>query len=359
MLNKYLDRLYLLIAEYRKQTLSQFEGTDGKRADFDDLIWFYIDPNSGRKTRFLCGRHGAKGSGNAGNKPEFALPYPYSHLVKVWIIEVINEPISVGEKQARVSIARKLLSVMEGELYAQTDMIISGQSLPVLYEDRLRPFITFCLDKGLVRQPEIKGTFIKDRRDRTGNAEFDNNIMKLPPIESLIALGSIFTKVFKHVNEDGSEHKGEQVNITDAWIVTFALAGLASPSRLAAEVPVLPKQRLKTYAEGDGESVHYLDWIGSKGFQDNKTHVLGALAAEFEKAINFFFIKCEPIRILSRFYENPQLSLNALLGDFKVAEERKKVHLNFNKPPNLFTLGYVLGFYEIEDYVSILKSGVR
>lgn len=355
MLNKYRDRLDSLIAEYRKHPLPQFEDPSGKGANFDDRIWIHIDPNTGRKTRYLCGLHGIKGKSSAGDKAEFALPYPYNYLIKIWIIETTSTSLSVSAKQSRVSMARKLLSTMTGELYAQTESTIVSQCLESAKDgERLRPFITFCVDNGLMQNISFSSS--NDDRDRTGHAEFDARVEKLPEIESLIALGSIFAAVFKNVSSDGLSDK--EVNIKDAWVATYALLGLASPSRLSAEVPVLPKQRLKSYSEGEGEPVYFLDWQGSKGFKDSKMHVLGALSGELEKAINFFFTLCEPARILCRFYENPKQTLKDLLGSSKVEEERIK-HLNLDCATNLFTLGYVIGFYEVDDKIQILKAGAE
>src|SRR5690606_17587162 len=65
----------------------------------------------------------------------------------------------------------------------------------------------------------------------------------------------------------------------------------------------------------------------------------------------------EPARILCRFYENPDQSLKALLGGFEIAPELKR-NLNLAQRPNLFTLGYALGFYGANDCVPILKEGV-
>lgn len=98
MINKYLDRLESLICLYRESEFIQFESPGGEKADFDDLVWHHIDPNSGRNNRFLCGIHGKKGR-NSGNLSSDALPYPYSYLIKIWVIETINTNLSVSEKK--------------------------------------------------------------------------------------------------------------------------------------------------------------------------------------------------------------------------------------------------------------------
>lgn len=355
MLNKYLTRLEKLTADYRKAPLEQFEGPNGKKAEFDDLLWYYVDPNTGRRTRYLAGLHGCKGKGNAGNRPEKVLPSPYDHLIKVWIIETTNTNISAGEKQARTSTARKLLSFMNGDLYVQTESSILDLNLGLRFADRLRPFLVFCSGKGLMRKLELNNT---DDRDRTGHASFDNTLEKLPDTQTLLALGIIFTDIFEHVDVNGTLSYGERINFHDALVVTFALLSLASPNRSAAEIPVLPKQRLHSHSEGDGEPVYYLDWIGSKGYKNNKNHLLAALAEPITKAINFFYKACEPARILCRFYENPKRSLKALLGEFEIAPELAK-NLCLTEPTNLFTLGYALGFYGVDDNVQVLKKGVK
>lgn len=354
MLNKYLDRLEGLLDQYRGQELSQFQGPTRSPAQWDDLIWFHIDPNTDRKTRFLCGKHGIKGKGSSGNKPEFRLRYPYSHLVKVWIIETNNATLSAGERQARVTTTRLLLSSMTGELYEQTSesvtTLIQGRGI-----SRISPFLVFCTEHGLMRPIRLSTL---DNRDRSGHAQFDAAIEKLPDIESILALGSIHNTIFQPVSQNGSVAGKKNVKHKDALVTTYGLLGLASPNRLSAEVPVLPKQRLKTYSERGGEPVHYLDWFGSKGFKDNRNHVLAALADKVDKAINFFFEAGEPARILCRFYENPQQPLKELLADFEVTGERKK-NLRVGEVPNLFVLGYALGFYDDEERVSVLSNGVE
>src|SRR5690606_2065843 len=67
---------------------------------------------------------------------------------------------------------------------------------------------------------------------------------------------------------------------------------------------------------------------------------------------------CEPARVLCRFYENPRQSLKVLLGDFKVESDRRQ-HLQFDKIPNLFVLGYALGFYGVNDSVPVAYPGLR
>lgn len=352
MINKYLDRLESLICLYRESEFIQFESPGGEKADFDDLVWHHIDPNSGRNNRFLCGIHGKKGR-NSGNLSSDALPYPYSYLIKIWVIETTNTNLSVSEKKARTSAARKMLSRMDGDLYIQSESSVRSLCLGSRTIDRLRPFFDFCADKGLMRKIDLQGV---DDRDRTGHASFDKKLEKLPDISAVVALGNIFSTVFEHVDDKGAVLPGKDVRIHDAMVLTFTLLSLASPNRTSAEIPVLPKQVLQSHSEGDGEPVYYLNWIGSKGYKNNRNHVLSALAESVNRAVNFFFNACEPARILCRFYEKPSGSWRRLLGDFEIETELKK-NLSLTQQPNLFTLGYALGFYGVDDCVPVLKKG--
>ncbi|WP_312938378.1 hypothetical protein [Stutzerimonas nitrititolerans] len=352
MLNKYLDRLEKLSGEYLNADLEQFEGPSGRMARSDDLIWYHVDPNTGRRTRYLCGLHGRRGKGNAGNLPRDALPYPYSHLIKIWVIETTNAPLSAKEKKSRVSAARKLLSLMDGDLYIQSESIIYSLNMGARTTDRLRPFLAFCFEKGLMPKIALKEN---ENRDRTGHAQLDSMMEKLPDIKTVLAIGAIFSSVFEHVDEHGALGIGEEINMLDALVVTFVLLSLASPNRTSAEVPLLPKQRLRSYSENNGDPVYYLDWIGSKGYRSNRNHMLAALSEPITKAMNFFYEKCEPARVLCRFYEDPNQSLRVLLGGLYVAPELER-NLSMDQPPNLFTLGYALGFYGAADCVPVLKK---
>lgn len=353
MSNKYAARLERLADEYRIGELKQFEGPDGKAAHLDDRIWYHIDPNSGRRTRYLCGRYGRKGRGKAGNLRTDALRYPYNCLIKAWIIETANTALSASEKQARSSVARKLLTLMDGELYAQSEGTIRALDLGASAVYRLRPFLAFCAEKGLMRTVKLKDS---NKRDRTGQTLIDNMEERLPSVESVLALGAIFSTTFRGIGEDNLSGVRTEIDIHDALVVTFALLSLASPNRMAAEIPLLSKQRLGSYTERSGEEVYYLDWIGSKGHGNNRNHMLSALAEPLKRSLNFFFEICEPARVLCRFYENPRQSLKNLLGDFAIEHKFKK-NLSLTQQPNLFTLGYALGFYDANGTVPVLREG--
>lgn len=356
MPNKYLDRLEHLIASYQTQDLPQFRGPTGEPARWEDFLWHHICPTTGFKTRFLAGKHDVRGRGSAGADSNLKLHPPYEGLVKVWIIQVTNVPVSPNERQARVAIARKLLTHMAGELYGQTAETITallggGASL-----GRIRHFVEFCAENRLMPRIHVRS---KDVRDRTGHAALDARRDRLPDLDNVLLLGALHKEIFQPVSPNGKVPSGSNVPMMEAVATTFGLLGLASPNRLSAEVSVLAKQRLKRYSEAGREPVHYLDWPGSKGYKDNRNHILAAVADEVERAINFFFSECESARILCRFYENPRLPLRDLLGGAEVWKNRAQ-HLRLDKPaPNLFVLGYALGFYPENACVPVVRSGIQ
>lgn len=356
MLNKYLDRLERLIVSYQTQEIPQFRGPTGKPARWDDFLWHHICPNTGFKTRFLAGKHDVRGRGNAGLGANFKLNPPYDGLIKVWIIQIANVPISPNERQARVSVARKLLTYMAGELYVQTAATITALVGSGGMLDRIRPFLEFCAESRLMPPIHVRST---DHRDRTGHAALNERTNRLPDLDNVLLLGALHKEIFQPVRQSGIVPSGAKVRMMEAVATTFGLLGLASPNRLSAEVSVLAKQRLKQHSEGGREPVHYLDWPGSKGYQDNHNHILAVVANDVDRAVNFFFNECESARILCRFYENPRLNLGELLGGSEVWKHRAQ-HLPLNKPaPNLFVLGHALGFYPQNACVPIVRPGVQ
>ncbi|MDA8427639.1 MAG: hypothetical protein M0T70_00090 [Geobacteraceae bacterium] len=352
-LNKYLDRTEALVKQYKGiAILEQFQNATGKPATFDDLLWFYVDPNTGRKTRILTGRHGTKGRYSAGTGAENALPKPYGDLVKVFIIESFNLAISESEKTARIISARKLLSFMLGHLYQQnTSSIIDCFQGSI--SARVKHFIVFCEKHGLVpkKNLQLRALLKKDDRDRTGHELDLKRWQKMADEDVIKAIGAVYAKTINSL----INKRPESGYFRDALASFMALLCLASPNRAAAEVPLLPNQKLMSYSEGDKPKIFYLDWFGSKGFQDNHNHILRDLAPWVQKGLDYFSKACQPGRIVARYYINPDQKLHTLLGDFPV-EPKRKARLALNKKPHLFHLGYALGFYDIDDEVYVYSE---
>ena len=98
---------------------------------------------------------------------------------------------------------------------------------------------------------------------------------------------------------------------------------------------------------GKKETVHYMEWRGSKGFDDNKNHILSSMAPAVEHVLDYFDKITEPNRVIARFYKNPNAPLKFILANYQVPDKKwQVVKPNINKNTNLCVLGYLLGFYD-------------
>lgn len=349
MLNGYLKNVEELIKRYSDMDIPQFEGPNRQAATWEDLVWYFIDPSSGRRIRILCtiftGKKIIRDSGLAEN---MALPKPYNRLFKIYVLFLCNKNIAQAEVKARALGARHVL----------TSVTCTLNDIPTEIWRKTHysnSFWSFCKEHKLIGGKIRPLSAREMRRDRTADYYIDGRKRKLPEESVIQALGQIFLKTFQDVDENGRLNPGGSIDISNALTCSFAVLSLASPNRAAAEIPVLHKQQLKSLSESGGEPVYYLDWQGSKGYRSNKKHVLSALAKHVSKAINFFYYFCEPNRILARYYTDRNQAWDEILDDFEIEEERLK-KLSMDCRPNLFTLGYALGFYGLDETVPVVKD---
>ena len=348
MLNKYLNNLEALVSEYSFFEFPQFEGPERKKATLDDLVWYYIDPKTGRKTRFLCTiLDGHKRKADHKIRLNEALAMPYNYLLKIYIVETVSTPCSAGNMQSRIIAARAILTDIKSSLND-----ISEEEWRL--QNNSAPFWKFCNKHKLLgsfNKPEFNERY----RDRTGEELQDRRTKLLPDQQIIEALGQVFVNTFQDVDSEGRVVPGGSIDISNAIICTFAALSLASPNRMSAEIPVLKKQKLKNFSEGSGKPVFYLDWAGSKGFSNNRNHILAALSDNVSKGVNFFYHYCEPYRVIARFYEKPNHKWKDLLLDIEVESERQD-QIILDSAPNLFTLAYALGLYKIDETVLVVKN---
>lgn len=354
-LNKYLARTHELIDQYKGEApFTQFQNLDGNLATFDDLVWFHIDPNTGTKTRLSTGIHGIRGGGSAGSDSKHALREPYGDLVKVFAIEVFNSSLSAGEKYNRIGAARRLLTTMKGELHTQTAPTIIECNKGTNSISRVIVFLEFCEQHGLMprvsEQVRRANRSLSDR-DSTGHKAEATQREKMAKEEVIKAVGNVYGKTVTSLLNGNAE----QGYFRDALTSFIVLLCLASPNRASAEVSLLANQKLQSYSEDGRPEVFFLDWHGSKGYQDNKNHILSALSLHVEKGLNYFSKACQPGRIIAAYYINPNQALGELLGDFPLDPERK-ARLDLSRKPHLFTLGYALGFYAIDESIEVFNS---
>lgn len=355
--NKYHLALQDLLQSYSNEIPKNISSIEHSKPTWDDPVWYILDVDTGIRHRYLFTK-AVKGQRRSKNDSYFRklknyesdlLTKNYELLLKVYALDVQQQKIVNNGKQFRVTVASQILT--ESEKYRNLN------DLPIKFWNDCKEsnfFWDFCK-----RHHLISGNLRPHHSDRLRSADdiFDRankNGFKMPKESMIFSIGYIFNEVFRDVNENGKLGEEGMINIVDAIPITVALLGLASPCRLNSEIPLLQNQKLKSIKPKSGEPIYYLDWPGSKGYQDNQNHVLKALAPHVKKAINFFHEYFQPERYYVRFLKNTKQSWKQLLNGFIVDPNRTE-ELDFSQPPNIFTVAYALGFYPIKYKVEVLK----
>jgi hypothetical protein len=355
-INKYHKSLKFLINGYQENIPSNVSAINNKIPTWEDPVWYIKDIDTGLKHRYLLTKKYSEFNQRLSNSyldipknyKEVVLTNCYARLLKIYTLEVQELNIASTSKKSRVRTAAEILTIAEC-LNSLNDIPLSkweGVKLSNLFWD-------FCKNHKLLagRRPVLAD------RTRSADETIDRSNINLKMVSdsAIVASGEIFQRVFRDINNEGILDDGGWINITDAITVTGILLGLASPSRLNSELPLLPNQVVKVLNVTENTQINYLHWSGSKGYQDNQTHILSALAPQVKKAINFFHHCFKPERHYIRYLKNPTLSWKELLNGFEV-DLMYKSFLNFEIPPNIFTAAYALGFYPADQKISILKD---
>ncbi|WP_458734158.1 hypothetical protein [Zobellella taiwanensis] len=351
-MNKYDRNIAKLISEIKYPLPAHFTRADGTEAQLDDLVWYY-HANDKRRTRIMCCvfdssriRYDTLLTKN------LALPSPYNHLLKTFIIETFNKPCSVSHRASMIAEARYILTkTINVGLHA-----LSNSLLNQLYSNRrsrtAHAFIEFCHKNKLISS--TVALYGIDNRDRTGESSTQEIANKLPDEDAIIALGNVYRKVFENVDSDGKVRGNCSVDIGDAFTIAMICLALGSPNRVKAEQLALTKQKIEEYSI-DGKTVYSLNWKGSKGFGDNKKHILSSMHKPIEKCLNFFNNHSEKARILCSYYHNPKQSISSLLNGYHVDPERMKM-IDIKNGINLFQLGYLLEFYPEDLKIKVVSK---
>ena len=320
-------------------------------ADWGEPIWYMLDAKSKIHERFMFCQCDLYSNDKSPLKP--ILSKEYTFLLQIYFInKVVNRNITVDHMQSLIRTARQLLTI--AELYDDLTCLSKTDYEKLSAKPGLLDFWRFCKDNKLLSGAKPKAT---DGRDRYGSTRIEQKKEKFKqtPLSTITAIAEIYHEVFKHVNEDGTVIEGKEVKLKDALPISFAIFGLATPSRLSSEVPYLVDQKIKSSKTKNGKETYYLDWPGSKNYQDNKTHVLAVMAPIIKKIVNFYSVQFKPNRYFVRFLKNPSGSWSDLLKGFNIEPERK-ANIDFKKNPNLFTFAYAIGYYPIDFEIEVLKD---
>jgi hypothetical protein len=357
--NIYLRNFENLFRKYGNKLPDNIYCSDKKtKGSWSDLVWYIKDLSNGRYIRYLFIKNDLTSNKRHLSDKNAMVPKDYTSLcfsdnyaklLKLYAIYIDNQSLASKSKGPRISVAVKIF--MEAEKYRTLN------DIPIKFWNNTylsNIFWDYCKKNKL-----ISGNNRPIHTDRSRSAEEsiqrDKILHSLLPDSKIYALGYIFNQVFINVDDNGKLQEDKDIDVSDAIAITSALLGLAAPDRIGAELPLLPNQKLKTIKLKNGDNLHYLDWSGSKGFQDNQKHILISLAPQVEKALNFFHYHFKPERLYVRYLKNPNQSWERLLAGFIVNPLRKK-YLDFSQKPNLFSLAYALGFYPIDYEIQVLKD---
>ena len=185
-------------------------------------------------------------------------------------------------------------------------------------------FLDWCNDnKYLQSKFKIYHPFNKDRQvSESTDSALANRKKKLPEDDIVKACGSIFNDVIPAIGDD-SDPTG---CVRDRFTAGLLSIAFASPNRMQAEAFLIVNEKLKKKTvtiEGKVQDIHWINWQGSKGYKDNRNHILSQMASFVDRSMRWFSDVCEPARALCRFYENPNSPLSSILGAVEICSLTK------------------------------------
>ncbi|MBC7000935.1 hypothetical protein BIZ37_00080 [Photobacterium sp. BZF1] len=325
----------------------------GLPASYDDVAWQYRYPDG--RTVNLYFHDPAKANKkivNMGNVQQaWALDNEQRHLLMAYAIEVVATNGTLKRKTALVHNAKILLQP-QMHLLSQADV----DPLASLSEGsgrKTRNF--FCwLQANKFIAATLRYPSIKSKID--GYDRLIRNSEKMPDDKVLTALGAICFDVVPPDEAEWPQTQAKPDNPRQALVCTMSALALAAPNRVAAELPALTNQEVKSHTQ-KGRTVHWLDWQGSKGYKDNRNHLVAGMVEPVKRCLKYMRQLSEPARILARFYEHPDKPLKQLLGNFKPSASRiAKSNSDLNAPAHLLQLGYLLGFYAEDATLQVPKG---
>lgn len=327
-------------------------------ATWQDKAWQYIDKNGKQANFIFCQNTNSQTRISTIEKYDI-LPSPWHELLKAYSLELTAQNLSPTNKRKKISTARDL--IINSDLFST----FSPNSLLNYWEIKggrkniglLNSFILWLKNKKLI--PSNIPQIIDNRQANDGSEELDFRRKKLPDEKVIMAMGAIHHEV---IPWDKLKWKQPHPlnNQRNAFTCAMFTLSISSPNRAAAEQTVLNLQQLKTQTDsidGQKKTVHYLDWSGSKGFDDNKNHILSQTAPVIRLILEYMSSITASNRIIARFYKQPNATLKHLLRDFRVNDKNWQLLTpDLEQKTNLFTLGYLLDFYKGSKIKRVLVS---
>lgn len=362
-INRYITNQHAYIAEKKKLPLLGFTTPSGKQATWEDIAVTFTS-NKGIPINLLF---------NNDNQPHANINSTFSdkdkldehthHLLFAFALDVLKENISNNYKRDKITNAKKFLIAL-GENVASSSMDEIQNTIDEMKYIQNLPAFWGWLNAHKMLPASITPNLTREKnstRAKRGDDAIEAESSKLPDEKALLALGAIFYDAIPPYqdikNKENTNSWAELIHPTtsqlDSYVCTMSALAMSSPNRAAAEQVLLTKQRVKDHNEvvnNNINTVYYLNWRGSKGYKDYQNHINAEMADSLDRALHYTALVTEPARALARFYQNPNLSLKKVLGDFKPsAKNLDALKPNDSKPTNLIHLGFLLGFYDNSD----------
>lgn len=362
-LNRYIANQRAYVTEKKKQPLTGFNNQEGEQATWDDIAITFTNSQSA-KVHFLFNNQNQPFA-NKGSTftQDDRLEAETHHLLFAYTLDVLKEKIINHNKRDKVTTAKKFLSALNENVASTSLDEIQGAIDSMKYIALIPSFFDWLHQHKMLPASCTPSINIKlnSIRAKSGDDALQAEQSKLPDEKALLALGAIFKDVIPpYVNKDDKSDISTWQVLThatqhhrDSFTCTMAALAMASPNRVAAEQVLLTKQRLQSHTEevnGKDKTVYYLNWRGSKGFDDYQNHINAEMAESLDRALHYTAITTEPARALARFYKKPSLALKDVLGDFQPSTENMTaLKPTMNNPTNLIHLGLLLGFFDGTD----------
>jgi hypothetical protein len=282
-------------------------------------------------------------------------------IARTFAIEMSNRNLSHEGIVISVQFAFRACDLLNKRVYniEQEDLSVITASLTELnYSTKnANHFWSWCKKNHLIPDYLILPT-LKDKRNRSPEEEELRHSKMLISDEQVAAVGVAYNELY---SDEGLKQYGFKAYPTEYLAIAFCVLGMATPSRLDAEIWGLPTQQIETHIDSDGESdekpkeSHSLFWKGSKNYPDNRTMLLSVLKDNVEKTFEVIEKESLPAKILSFIMTTPTLSLNQVMDEYPDYEYKiaSYPNLDFQSKTNIFHLGLILGLYDEEPILPV------
>lgn len=371
MISRYKTAIDLYIAQQKKVSLCTYKNKYGERSKWDDYLWVAISVETKKSYNiFFLNPDEVK-------RPHIANNYTGKQLLSGYLSDLakcyaLDQIVLFGFKKntmKKIFIAKEILIKINCNIWelsqSELDSLMKGIKRHKF--NCYKWFFEYCHQHNFL--PKTTRFNYKVNRDTSVELALQKQYDKMPRDQIILATASIFNTIVPSVDEKINNFE----NVRDRFVICMCALALSSPNRLVSEQIMLNKQNLKkklvsdteqqykaaieksktNFPNDNNQTIHWLDWQGSKGYKDNRNHILRVMTPFVTQALNYLNKVCEPARILCRYYASPHISLKNILGDFLP----EKLHgLELEKPVNLFQLGGLLGFY---DNVELTKLNIN